>query len=173
VVIRPAQKNTRLFTSLVLFEHNVVRMEKLIDTGRLLKYVVFFYNTLSSTLWPNRAASRTHMDAYKQSLPFWIHHFQQSPREENFTLKTLAVHPAFQGKGYGKRLVEWGLDRAMNQGVAAGVITAAVNEGFYRNCGFDVKIGEITEGENNPLSGEIDGTILFRYHESSNEEDAD
>lgn len=103
-------------------------------------------------------------------MPFWIHHFQQSPRDENFTLKTLAVHPEYQGKGYGKSLVEWGLHRALTQRVSAGVITAAVNEAFYRRCGFNVKVGEITEGQNNPLIGEIDGTILFRYPESSTED---
>jgi len=102
------------------------------------------------------------MHAYRRSVPFWRHHFQQSPRSENFTLKTLAVLPAYQGKGYGKRLVKWGLDRALDRGVAAGVITADTNERFYRGCGFDVEVGKITEGEGNPLAGEMDGTILFR-----------
>jgi len=131
------------------------------DPRRLLRYFVFFYNRFLSLMWPNRAADLNHMNAYRRAVPFFRHHWTGS-RSENFTLKTLGVLPEYQGKGYGKELVKWGLERAMDEGVAAGVISSYSNERFYRKCGFNVKVGKLIEGEGNPLSEFADGVILFK-----------
>jgi len=67
--------------------------------------------------------------------------------------------PEYQREGYGKRLVKWGLDRALDQGIAARAITANINEVCYRKFGFDVEVGNIADGE-------MGGTILFGYPKS-------
>ena len=102
------------------------------------------------------------MHNYAKSVPFWFHHFSQGQAAQNLTLKSLAVLPEEQGKGYGKSLVQWGLDQALEGDYAAAVITADLNEPFYRKCGFDFKAGDITSGDGNPLAGELSGSILFR-----------
>jgi len=105
------------------------------------------------------------MQNYAKSVPFWFHHFSQGQAAQNLTLKSLAVVPKEQGKGYGKLLVQWGLDQALEGGHAAAVITADSNEPFYRGCGFNFRAGDIASGDGNPLAGAINGSILFRLPE--------
>jgi GNAT superfamily N-acetyltransferase len=74
----------------------------------------------------------------------------------------VGVAPAHQGQGIGRALVAWGLERADHEGVAVSVVSAAGKERFYVQCGFEDVVGNVTEGEGNPLAGVRGGDILFR-----------
>jgi predicted N-acetyltransferase YhbS len=84
-------------------------------------------------------------------------------RAENWYLALLAVHPAYQGHGFGRELVEWGIRAADEERVCASVLSSEGNDDFYLKCGFDERVGNATEGEGNPLRGVKGGSILFRW----------
>ncbi|KAL8725210.1 MAG: hypothetical protein Q9166_007492 [cf. Caloplaca sp. 2 TL-2023] len=93
-----------------------------------------------------------------------IAHFWSGARSTGWYLNFLAVHPKSQKQGYGTSLVQWGIERAKEENVAASVISGVGKDPFYRMCGFDVEVGKSTEGEGNPLKGKLDGggTVFFR-----------
>ena len=79
------------------------------------------------------------------------------------------MNPDVKGRGAGRLLVRWGLDRAEAEGVKACVkacITAGeYSDKFYQDCGFVEVVGTASEGEGNPL-GKDDvkgGNILFMW----------
>lgn len=90
--------------------------------------------------------------------PFFTDKLPEAPR---YDLETLAVHPSHQGRGYGRLLVQWGVDRAAEKGVPVAVITADGTEGFYGRW-FGRRVGSVTEGVGNPLEGVRGGEILVR-----------
>jgi len=95
-------------------------------------------------------------------MPYSAHHWS-GPRAENWYLSLLAVHPDYQGQGFGKKLVEWGIKEADREGVCASVMSSEGNDEFYLRCGFEEIAGNATTGEGNPLAGVKGGSILFRY----------
>ncbi|KAL8991968.1 MAG: hypothetical protein Q9169_007488 [Polycauliona sp. 2 TL-2023] len=71
--------------------------------------------------------------------------------------------PHFQNQRIGSNLAKWGIERATEENVTASVISSVGRDPFYRRCGFNVEVGNATDGEDNPLRGKVDGgTILFR-----------
>lgn len=72
------------------------------------------------------------------------------------------MRPGFQRKGYGRELVEWGMERAEEEGVAVSVVCSEGTEAFYKKCGFEVEVGSVTTGDGNPLASVKGGAILFR-----------
>ena len=71
------------------------------------------------------------------------------------------MRPEYQNRGLGRKLVQWGLDQAEREGVAASVIAADGKGRFYQLCGFDVgPVGRSGEGENNPLA-DVPGGLVF------------
>jgi predicted N-acetyltransferase YhbS len=97
--------------------------------------------------------------AFAQAAPFFEHHFSAP----HWSLENLGVLPAAQCMGFGRRLVDWGLRRAHDDGVAAAVVCSAGTEGFYKTCGFKVDVGSVTAGEGNPLASVEGGRILFAF----------
>lgn len=66
------------------------------------------------------------------------------PAEPHAYLNFLAVAPAHQGQGLGKRVIQHGIDAAVAQGVGVHLeSTNPANLGFYRALGFTVS-GELT-----------------------------
>ena len=61
------------------------------------------------------------------------------PRDDHWYLQTLGVRPGAQGRGWGSRVLQPGLERADAEGVACYVETSdPANEAFYRRLGFDL-----------------------------------
>ena len=118
-------------------------------------------NRISAYIWPNRAADPAKTDIFERAIPYSKHHWSGS-RADNWYLDALAVHPDYQGKGYGRSLVMWGICKADEENVHASVMSSAGNETFYLRCGFEEIVGWATEGEENPLVGVAGGAILFR-----------
>lgn len=62
--------------------------------------------------------------------------------DEIWELKTLAVHPAFQKRGVGGELVEWGLSQARKEKTKVGVMSSPLGKGLYLKKGFE-DLGEL------------------------------
>ncbi len=61
------------------------------------------------------------------------------PAGAHWYLETLGVHPAAQGRGWGRTVLQPGLERADAEGLACYVETSdPANEAFYRRLGFDL-----------------------------------
>ena len=127
-----------------------------------MKPLTVLRNRIACFVRPNRAAdpAMSNAGAVISSL---IGHHWSGPRSTGWYLSMLAVKPAHQGQGYGRNLVSWGIERAQQQRVPASVISGVRKDDFYRRCGFNIVVGNSTEGEGNPLKNINDGgTIFFR-----------
>ncbi len=70
---------------------------------------------------------------------FWSWIESHIPDEPLWLLDSIAVDPRFQGRGYGRALIEVGLSRAGEAGCGAILSTATVrNLPIYTSCGFRV-----------------------------------
>lgn len=117
----------------------------------------------------NRALDPSKATILQDSESFFKYHWNGVmngvPRKENWYLHLCCVAPGCQGKGYGKDLVKWGLDKASEEGVHASVMAAKGAEKFYAKYGYDEIVGNCCDGEENPLrkAGVTGGDILFMW----------
>ncbi|KAL1306606.1 hypothetical protein AAFC00_005289 [Neodothiora populina] len=127
------------------------------------KFFVPLLNWVDERVRPNRAADPARADVLERSFTFIAHHWLSPPhRIENWYLQLLAASPAHQGKGYGKELVTWGVQRAERENLTVSLISAAGKEGFYRRCGFGEPVGWASEGgEENPIHKVPGGAIMW------------
>lgn len=98
----------------------------------------------------------------------WQNKLMPDPSTECMILVAIAVHPDWQGKGVGARLISWGLTRAREQGVFAWVSSSDGGWGAFEKAGF-AHVGELRldldefsdgiKGENGRLWGEY----VWRY----------
>lgn len=84
------------------------------------------------------------------------HHWSGS-REETWFLDMLGVDPEYQLQGHGRTLVEWGKDKAREEGICASLTAAEEKSGFYEKLGF-VEVGRANVG---PLASVEGGGIMF------------
>ncbi|GAB7352978.1 hypothetical protein MBLNU459_g3545t1 [Dothideomycetes sp. NU459] len=119
-------------------------------------------NRIESIFWPNRAASPDKEDILDVSFPFTKHYWETADRIDSWYLSLCGTGPTFQGQGYGKELVAYGVERAKDEGICASLMSARDKEGFYQRCGFGEPVGWASEGgEANPLHNVPGGAILF------------
>ncbi|KAK3672858.1 hypothetical protein LTR78_007211 [Recurvomyces mirabilis] len=122
------------------------------------------YNYLTSLIWPNLAIEPSRAGLFQQIDPFISHHWAGS-RAEVWMLELIAVDPMTGKKGYGRQMLEWGMQRAKEDGLACSLIAGKGAVGFYRRCGFDIEVGTLTDegGDDNPMrrAGVEGGTIMF------------
>lgn len=109
-------------------------------------------------LWPNRAADPKQEDVLDRAYPCFKHQYE-GERSDNWCLEWLGVDPGYQGKGYGRDLVAWGLKKAKEENVWATVIAARGKDRFYQNCGFEFIDGSGKVGEGNPLA-DVEGANM-------------
>lgn len=126
--------------------------------GNLLKPLSSAAMGAHAWLWPNRASDENE-DVIERAFPFFDDMWT-GKRAESWFLEVLAVHPDFQGKNIGRQLVQWGLDKAQDEGVCASVISALGKDEFYLKCGFTEQHGNAGQGEGNPLAG-IEGSNMY------------
>lgn len=117
----------------------------------------------------NRAIDPSKATILQDSYPWFAHHWSGVtnglPRANNWYLNLCCIDPAYQKRGVGKPLVQWGLQQARRENVHASVTTSYQNEQFYLRCGFDEIVGSCMEGEGNPLAeaGVKGGEILWMW----------
>lgn len=112
-------------------------------------------------IWPNRACDPAKEDVLQRADVF-IEQAWTGPRSESWYLDFLAVHPNYQGKGIGRKLVLWGLERAEQEGICASVISAWGKDAFYQKCGFNIQDGRAGAGEGNPLADVSGGNMWWK-----------
>ncbi|KAF2668450.1 acyl-CoA N-acyltransferase [Microthyrium microscopicum] len=125
-----------------------------------LTWLVTLVNWLDLRMRPNRAGDPAHVDAFPRAFARF-EHFWSGERADLWMLESLGVDPSHQGRGVGTALVEEGLKVATRDGVVASVVSSAGNEKFYVKRGFTVRLGNVTEGEGNPLAGVMGGDVFF------------
>jgi N-acetylglutamate synthase-like GNAT family acetyltransferase len=123
--------------------------------------VAKFHNIISKCVFKNRAASKEHLDNVLIALRASEHHWA-GERSHCYNLETLAVDPAYQNQCIGRHLVMGGLKKAADEQIATSVISADGKDTFYRKCGFNVEVGKLTDGVNNPIGQVRGGTVLFK-----------
>jgi GNAT superfamily N-acetyltransferase len=148
-------------TELRFFYLYLWQLSNWVRLGRVISQAVKATNVTGSWLRPNRAADPSALTALSRAKPFFAHYWQ-GPRADAWDLGVLGVDPAYGGRGIGRALVAWGLERADMEGVAASVVSAANKERFYVACGYDEIVGNVTQGDGNPLASVRGGDILFR-----------
>ena len=82
-------------------------------------------------------------------------------RAETWYLDLLMVDPDYQRRGFGRKLVGYGVTLADEEGVCASLIASEVGDALYASCGFE-PVGRMQEGEGNPLKDVPGGRIFFR-----------
>jgi GNAT superfamily N-acetyltransferase len=134
------------------------------DPRLLVMPLITAFHRLHHSAFGNRAMPQptlsdpdplTHLNLEAACFPFMKQHFIDPPhRRLHWQLSSMSVHPKYQGRGFGKALVQWGLDRAKSEGVPAVVIGSEGLEEFYERCGFEFLVGYATDdadGKLNPL----------------------
>lgn len=114
---------------------------------------------LHALIWPNRASEPAREDVIERAYPCF-EDIWTGARGESWYLEALTVHPDFQGKNVGRKLAQWGLDKAREEGVCASVVSSWKKDEFYVKCGFVEQHGNAAEGEGNPIAG-IEGANMF------------
>ena len=117
--------------------------------------------SVHARVYPNRAADPAQEDAVERAYPCFDS-IWSGKRAESWYLATLAIRPDFHGKGVGRRLVQWGLEKAQEENVCASLAAVEGTEEFYMKCGFKEQFGSANSGEGNPLA-DIPGALMFWY----------
>lgn len=146
----------------------------------MMKPLLSTFYKIRRRIFPNRASARptpenpdpmTLWNFLPRILPFVAPFFSAPHRQVHWSLEVLAVHPAFQGQGYGRELVEQGLARAKcdpEGDLPACVVAADGKETFYQKVGYHELVGwgsrtKDENGEDNPLrkNGVGGGAVLW------------
>jgi len=127
-------------------------------------------NKIHGIIYPDRALDMDRFALLPLSKPFWHHHFEEPSRKELLRLNSLAIDPKYQGKGYGREMVMWGVQRAAEENIVVGMMSSHEKEGFYQKCGFKL-VGWGGEGVGNPVGHIPGGAILFIDRNEENVEE--
>lgn len=142
----------------------------------MIRPILETYYDLRRYIFPNRASAQPITPANTNSsrhrpltywnfgpsiTPFLKPFFDAPHRQVHWSLENLAVHPAHQGQGHGRQLVDRVLQICQSDPVEDGgppvcVIAANGKEGFYQKCGFGHLVGWLCkavddQGNDNPL----------------------
>ncbi|ORY59963.1 acyl-CoA N-acyltransferase [Pseudomassariella vexata] len=131
------------------------------DPRNLLKPLSCTAMGLHTLIWPNRASDPIDEDIVERAYPCFGDVWS-GERAESWYLEYLALHPDFQGKGLGRMLVKWGLDRAEEEGICASVASTRGKDRFYQKVGFEEQYGNAGEGEGNPLAKVETGNMFWK-----------
>ena len=91
----------------------------------------------------------------------FVAHCWAGERAETWFLDLCVTGQEVRGRGFGRELVQWGVNRARQERVCASLIAAEGTEGFYRRCGFGEPVGWVGEGKGNPMKDVPGGAIMF------------
>ncbi|KAJ4022890.1 hypothetical protein NW752_003345 [Fusarium irregulare] len=132
-----------------------------LDPRNLLKPLTSLAMAVHARLYPNRAADPEQEDAVERAYPCFDS-IWSGKRAESWYLAALAIRPDFHGKGVGRRLVQWGMEKAQEEKICASLAAVDGTEEFYNKCGFTEQFGSAKAGEGNPLR-DVPGALMFWY----------
>ncbi|KAH7196381.1 acyl-CoA N-acyltransferase [Fusarium flagelliforme] len=132
-----------------------------LDPRNLLKPLSSLAMTLHARLYPNRAADPAQEDAVERAYPCFDS-IWSGKRAESWYLAALAIRPDFHGKGVGRKLAQWGIEKAQEEKICASLAAVEGTEEFYIKCGFKEQFGSAKSGEGNPLA-DVPGALMFWY----------
>lgn len=121
--------------------------------GNLVRPSLHLYHELSLLIFPNRAADPSR-SSFLTAAVADSSHYWTGDHSECWDLHVCGVHPDYHGKGVGRMLVSWGVDKAEEEGACASVICGEKNKGFYAKGGLTEEVGR-------PGKGEGAGVVLF------------
>ena len=93
--------------------------------------------------WWNNLPKREEFNRLQQGS---LEKYLGSAIDETWYLKVLCVHPGFQRKGIGAKLLDWGLKHARERGEKVYVEASDIGKGLYIKKGFK-ELGEIVLGD--------------------------
>ncbi|KAH0378685.1 hypothetical protein KCU92_g8585, partial [Aureobasidium melanogenum] len=120
--------------------------------------IIPIYITMASLIRPNRAADSIAWGDMEDSDPGVEEYSGKPEYNETWLLDLLFQAPQYQGLGFGRELVVWGLARAQQEGVRVSVASAPGKEGFYKKLGIDE---EVEENPENSQKDPFPGSLLF------------
>lgn len=129
----------------------------------MCRCIIPVYITIDSFIRPNRAADHTAWKSMEDFEPGMDECFKEPDYDETWDLELLFQAPQYQGRGFGKELVSWGLGRATEEGTRVSVASAPGKEDFYKKLGIDQEVKEpFANGAADPWPG----TLLFskKFH---------
>ncbi|CAD0085037.1 unnamed protein product [Aureobasidium mustum] len=120
--------------------------------------IVPIYIGVDSFIRRNRAADFAAWNDMKDSDLPMDERFENSEYNETWDLELLFQAPQYQGRGFGKELVSWGIARAREEGIRVSVGSAPGKEGFYKSLGIDEVVEQTShDGKKDPFPG----TLLY------------
>lgn len=123
--------------------------------GRLMgRCIIPFYISINSFLRPNRAADHAVWKGMGDMEPDMDERLEKPDYNETWDLELLFQEPQYQGRGFGKELVSWGISRAKYEEIRVCVVSAPAEEEFFRKLGIDEEVKEpFGGGEDSPWPG--------------------
>lgn len=133
------------------------------ETKQAIKTIEEF-NMLENDFLPNMAVDPENYLIFDRCIPFTSHHWS-GDRAESHYLSFLAVDPDTQTRGFGRALVNVGMEYAREQGICASVKAQAGCERFYQACGFEIVAGADPGTPGYPLRGAPEAIVMFKDYQ--------
>ncbi|KAG9948813.1 hypothetical protein KCU85_g4817, partial [Aureobasidium melanogenum] len=124
----------------------------------LSRCIIPIYIAIDALIRPNRAADSAAWRDMDDSDPRMEQYFENPEYRETWDLELLFQSPQYQGCGFGKELVGWGIAWAKQEGTRVCVASAPGKEGFYKKLGINEEIEESLKDGQKDL---FPGSLLF------------
>ncbi|KAK5944487.1 hypothetical protein PMZ80_003769 [Knufia obscura] len=144
------------------------------NDGTVVGFAVWSFSPGSSRIgqfkvpdghWPNMGSMgyqppfhREHAMRFQEELDTMEHTYFS---DCGMALDTLVVHPAYHGRGHGRRLVEWGKRMAEMDGIKMSVCSSDIASNFYKKMNYELLDVLRLPGDDISPSGLT--TYLMRY----------
>lgn len=121
-----------------------------------------------STIRPPFPFHEEHQDRFGETLDKMN---EKHSRSCGLSLETLVVHPAYTGRGHGRRLLGWGLAMADMDGVSLGIAASDISLEFYRK--FHCQLLETLRMKGDAISPAGLTTYVMKYVPPTHQHDVE
>ncbi|KAL7269871.1 hypothetical protein RUND412_007447 [Rhizina undulata] len=112
---------------------------------RIERCIVNYTDRIYSHLYPNPSVDPVTLAEFHAVMEKEEKHFWSSPERKNrWHAAVLGVYPKYQRKGVGGHLLRYGLEKALEDGVGAGLESSTAGEGLYLKSGFAL-VGRLSD----------------------------
>ncbi|KAH0367072.1 hypothetical protein KCU65_g4900, partial [Aureobasidium melanogenum] len=118
--------------------------------------IIPIYIAIDSLTRLNRAADSAAWRDMDDSDPGMEEYSEKPEYKETWDLELLFQSPQYQGRGFGRELVGWGIEWAKQEGIRVSVASAPGKEGFYKKLGIDEQVEETPrDSQKDPFPGSL------------------